>query len=278
MLYHTYYIQVSIELKVKHQNHPNKALIPATKSFPSSCHRLSSEQHMVIVASTWTKPMDVVGIKRAFSNGKVCKQKDGFTWIIFFNSSGKRWSMYAQPNLQNEYGKHRLVLESPLFGTIFCWEQPPPKKKGINYHPKFLGIAINQLFPQPGSNINSKIVCFPPLFVSRKKNLPIPHSETFARTFPGKTRTEVNFTARSTQVRHLRFGAKAVLRFVSGCLGCKVGGWLAASRSWKKVWFFSSKSTQRGIFWKKKSLKARKKRRNAAKMIFLFAACVFPPV
>ncbi len=95
---------------------------------------------------------------------KCANKKMGSHGLFFFNSSGKRWSMYAQPNLQNEYSKHRLVLESPLFGTIF--------KIGINYHPKFLGIASNQ-FPQPGSNINSKIV-FPSPFCFPEKNLPIP--------------------------------------------------------------------------------------------------------
>lgn len=119
-----------------------------------------------------------------------------------------------------------LCLRVPPFGPIFCWKEPaPPKKKTASTMiPKIFGRSYQStIIPSHyGSNSNSKIMCVssPPLVSQEKKtkkaspSLP-PQKGGFRhpKTSPvfSTQATEVNFTTRGRQLRHLRFGAKAVL-------------------------------------------------------------------
>ena len=204
-----------------------------------------------LLSSTWlSSPQGGNEKKRGcglLAMAKCAKKK----WVrmdyFFFFSNEKRWSMLSRivKIIQNTVNND-LCLRVPPFGTIFCWKQPaPPKKKQHQlWSPKFLGVAINQLSSHPimGLIATPRLCVFssPPL-VSQEKNkkgssipsppkgwLPPENSPVFSTQA-----TEVNFTTRGRQLRHLRFGAKAVL-VSTGWLGGPIRwGW--GERSFGKI-------------------------------------------
>ena len=119
-----------------------------------------------------------------------------------------------------------------------------------------------------GSNSNSKIMCVssPPLVSQEKKTKKAPPSLPpqkggfrHPKTSPvfSTQATEVNFTTRGRQLRHLRFGAKSRpgVNRLDG-KACKVG--VGCAKPWRKLKqdgiFVQSKSTpNKGFFfWKEK--------------------------
>ena len=139
-----------------------------------------------------------------------------------------------------------LCLSPPFWNHLLLKAtRPPQKKTASTMIPQIFGRSYQStIIPSHyGSNSNSKIMCVflpSPCFPGKKQKrllhpfppkgwLPSPENSPVFST----RATEVNFTTRSRQLRHLRFGAKAVL-VSTGWLGGPIRwGW--GERSFGKI-------------------------------------------